>query len=127
MTKLSDCVGMSASGFCVVHCLLTPVLPLLPLLGWSVEDHAVHQALAFVVVAAGLLALLPGYRAHGKRSVLALGLGGIALVAVAAIAPLLDMAESLETVLSIGGGLMVFAAHFRNLRLCRHCAAAGER
>ena len=55
---------------CAVHCVLTPVaLSFAPALSQFLPgDTQVHPILVVLVVSFGLLAFVPGYRRHRKRS-----------------------------------------------------------
>lgn len=67
-TSLWDRLGMVLSATCVVHCVLTPVLlsssvvlaHLLP------GEERTHRVLAMLVAAMGAIALVRGFRVHGR-------------------------------------------------------------
>jgi len=116
MTQL-DRTGLLLSGACLVHCAVLPLSVLvLPSLGGVWFDHSslLHWVLLALAIPVSGYALLRGYREHGQRGSLALGVVGLALMAVG-VSHLL--AESLEIPLTLGGTAIVAAAHFVNIRL----------
>jgi hypothetical protein len=119
----ADRFGMFASGLCLVHCLAMPLL-LIPLFGLGHQGDAFHRAMVAIVTLPVLLALIPGYLAHRHWRVLALGgLGLSSFVAgVLVFGPLYG--ESVELVLAVAGGLLLFGAHYRNRHHCACCSHA---
>lgn len=119
----ADRFGMFASGLCLVHCLAMPLL-LIPLFGLGQQGDAFHRAMVAIVTLPVLLALIPGYLAHRHWRVLALG--GLGLVSFCAgvlvLGPLYG--ESVELVLAVVGGLLLFGAHYRNRHHCACCSHA---
>jgi hypothetical protein len=111
-----DAVGVMLSAACLMHCLLTPVLlASLPALGMSFAHGGFHAIFALLVLGAAALALVPGYRMHGHRSVLVLGVLGTLGVGSGA------MLEhgALETGLTVAGSLLLVLGHAINLRFSR--------
>jgi len=111
-----DAVGVMLSAACLLHCLLTPVLlASLPALGMRFAHGSFHAIFALLVLAAAALALVPGFRMHGHRSVLVLGaLGTLGVGSGAALEHGL-----LETALTVAGSLLLVVAHAINLRFSR--------
>ena len=107
--------GMIISSLCLVHCLALPLLiAALPAFGNALPgDFAVHLILILVALPVTGFALWRGARAHGRRRPLMLGLTGLLLVATAL--PLTGFAL-VEAALTVGGGLLVVAAHVLNWR-----------
>ena len=115
MNQFWDRLGISTSVVCILHCLLTPVLVMfVPVLGHAFAETWFHAGVIAVVVPVAAWALWTGYRAHCRRRVLWFGAAGIILV-VAAV-----LREDLETPLMITAGLLLSAAHYFNLKVCRH-------
>ncbi|HEY0163662.1 MAG TPA: MerC domain-containing protein [Edaphobacter sp.] len=118
----ADVAGATASGLCLIHCLLTPVaisffpgiVPYLP------GDTWVHRMLAIGIVLMGAVAFIPGYRLHRRRSLLALIGAGISLILVVAWSGE-TMNEAKEIALSVSGSAMLVAAHLLNRSFCRQC------
>ncbi|MEO0965425.1 MAG: MerC domain-containing protein [Planctomycetota bacterium] len=78
-----DLVGMAASAACAVHCLAAPFLLLfLPAFGAAWSRPWVHWAIAAFVLPVAFIVIGRGYRAHRRRSTLALAsLGAAAIIA----------------------------------------------
>jgi hypothetical protein len=66
---------------------------------------------------------VPGYRRHGRRAVLALGLAGLALVLTGAVTHEL-LGGPGETMLTVAGSLTLVGAHWGNRRACPRCSGA---
>lgn len=122
IVRLGDYIGMGASGACLLHCIATPLLLLLfPMLGWAQHDEQIHRYMTAFVVAPAILALIPGYLAHRRRMVAALGFVGVTCFFVAFAAEEVFHSELLELALFVAGGACLFMAHLNNRRFCRHC------
>ncbi|HEX7338400.1 MAG TPA: MerC domain-containing protein [Rhodanobacteraceae bacterium] len=118
---VADRVGATASLLCAVHCAALPfVLALLPLLGLGfLAGHTFERV--FVLCAASLagVALVHGYRRHGRRLPLSIAAPGLLLL-VAGVMVDLDTAVAMHTVMVTIGGTLVACAHLVNLRYSRH-------
>lgn len=119
--KLLDCLAIGISSFCIIHCLVTPVLLIsIPVLASTlVADETFHKILLVFVLPASSLALLLGCRCHKDWIVLSLGTLGLAQLAFIAFFGHELLGEAGETVATVTGGLVLVASHFRNHRLCR--------
>lgn len=82
----ADMAGMLASVACAIHCAAMPmVIGYLPLLGLQwLANESFHQVMAFVCLAFGVSAFIPGWRKHGSLVPACVGLAGIVLLSVAA-------------------------------------------
>lgn len=116
-----DRAAVCLSGLCLLHCLALPLLlALFPLLGHVFMAHETfHQLILVVVLPTTTLALGSGYRRHRRRSVLALGVVGLAGLIVAAFTIHRLGAEEWERAATIAGGLVLAVAHGWNFRLTR--------
>jgi len=121
----SDGIGVTASSLCIIHCLGTAAIGfLLPALGLSfLAGEEVHRALAVVVVGAGLLAFVPGFRLHRSWPVAIFAAFGLSAIALAQLWPDEALRERFEVMLTAFGGGMLIVAHWKNRALCRthHC------
>ncbi len=117
----ADRFGMLASGLCLVHCLALPLL-LIPLFGLEHQGDAFHRAMVVLVTLPVLLALIPGYLAHRHWRVLALGGLGLTLFGSGVLVFGPRYGESVELVLAVAGGVLLFGAHFRNRHHCACCS-----
>jgi hypothetical protein len=116
-------LGGVLSFLCLIHCLVLPwMAALLPIA--LLTDESAHAWLFAALAPAALLAAFTGYRANADPKP-AWGLVvGVTLVGAAAFAPWL---ESVETLLTVVGSLLLIGCHGHNLRLARirHIAARG--
>jgi hypothetical protein len=116
--SMLDRLGIAVSAFCLVQCLLLPVLVLVsPLTSLGLLGHeAFHLLLLLVIVPVSAAAFALGYRMHRNRAMLVPGLSGLAIVAFAAIFGhdlLGDLGSALVTSF---GGLLLITGHWMNLR-----------
>lgn len=113
-----DFWGQALSLLCVVHCLATPlVLMAAPALagflgGW-------HPVLLAGVVLTAAWAFVPGYRYHRSATVLLLALGGVLLLATGVLA--FHDRFAVETLMTVSGGALMLAAHWKNRQLSKAC------
>ena len=120
--KAADQLGIFLSALCIVHCVLTPVLlVLLPTLQLFFLREEFHAYLAVIIPVTCLIAFVPGYRAHRRKSVFLWSVAGLAFILAALFAPHGASEIWLESGLSITGGSMLIRAHLLNRRLCRCC------
>ncbi|WP_260706305.1 MerC domain-containing protein [Edaphobacter flagellatus] len=127
LRRHTDHAGAMASGICLVHCLMTPVvislfpgaLPYLP------GDLRVHRLLAAIILLIGAAAFIPGYRIHRRKALLGLIAIGLLLILCVAWAGN-AMSPSVELVLSVSGSLILVAAHLLNRSFCLRCTACEE-
>lgn len=120
-----DAVGQLFSALCIAHCVALPVvLGLLPAATAEfLEGEAVHHGLLAFVLVSAVAAFVPGYRRHGRRSVVGFAVAALGLLGAAAfLVP--EEAEALETGLTLAGGVLMAVAHARNRTLCRQCCPA---
>lgn len=114
----SDFIGQALSVLCVIHCALTPVVLLAAPAVAGIFGNA-HPVLLVLVLGTAAWAFIPGYRHHGQRTPVVLGLGGVTLLALGTFvfqaSPVLDIAFSVA-----GAGLML-TAHWKNRVAHRHC------
>lgn len=76
-----DRIGVFASVLCAIHCAATPLIfLLLPTIGGLWAHPASHWALALIVVPIALVMMSKGYRRHGRRWILPVGIAGVLLV-----------------------------------------------
>jgi len=124
-----DKLGIVLSVVCLVHCLMLPVaIAMLPFVAaqW-LEAGEFHVATALTLVPVALLAMLPGLRLHGRKSVAAAMAAGLLLISTAAFAGERLLSQEWTTGLTVAGGLILVTAHAANLVLCRTCPACAAR
>jgi hypothetical protein len=117
-----DAAAAALSSLCLVHCLLLPLgLGLAPVIsGLSGEalhgPNWVHWALLALAAPVSVYALWRGLDVHGDPLPWRLAALGFAMMAAGALAHGLSPAEQL---LTVAGGVVVAAAHWRNFRARR--------
>lgn len=116
-----DGAGMTASFLCVVHCVVSPFLAMvLPVV--AAAEGTTHGVLALAVLSFALLAFVPGFKKHGRTGVLALGTVGTVLIWSSLLLPDSSSNETLETILTVSGGVIMVVAHLWNVHLCKACS-----
>ena len=118
-----DRAGVVASAACFVHCLATPiVLSMLSVYAHMMpsEEH-IHRVLAVFVASLGGLALLLGYRKHGKKSVVLLMAAGLAFIFGGAFFGDRLPTHLAEVVVTLCGSICLIFAHRRNHTFCKSC------
>lgn len=141
MQAAIDRLGMALALTCAAHCLLVPALfallpglllalhsfqePLRPLAIGLLRLQALEAWLAGAAIGWAALALGLGWWRHRQRLPLVLGLSGTAFLLLA-LARLLPGRWLHAAVLAVGGVLLA-AAHWRNLRSARAVRGLGGR
>jgi MerC mercury resistance protein len=119
----ADNLGIWASALCVVHCVATPIL--LSLSAVFVRlipgEEKTHRTLAVGIAALGAIALVKGFRTHGRRRIL--GMMGLGLAFIFAGAFYGDRLPShgYEVVVTMTGSILMIAAHRMNHTFCDAC------
>ncbi|WP_179640547.1 MerC domain-containing protein [Tunturiibacter empetritectus] len=119
----ADSLGTWASALCVVHCAITPVLISMSVVmaRFIPGEERTHRTLAVGVAALGVMALVKGFRTHGRRRILgtmALGLGFI--FAGAFFGGNLP-SHGCEVAVTMTGSTLMICAHRMNHTFCRAC------
>jgi hypothetical protein len=119
----ADRFGILASGACMVHCGLTPLFfALAPGLAHYVPgDEIVHRSLAVLVLSAGVIALVRGYRVHRRLVVFAGFAAGAALVLIGAMAGKVLGSHLAETAITLAGSTSMIISHWKNRAFCSDC------
>lgn len=112
--RLLDHGAMTLSALCLVHCLALPVLlAAAPVLAAGVPDAPwVHPAILGLAAPLALVALGRGWRRHHDARPPLLGAVGVALLTGGVFVA----TASGETALTVGGALLLAAAHLLNWR-----------
>src|SRR5258708_35515850 len=124
LSRLDD-VGACLSGLCLVHCVAMPVvLAFAPTLAHFIPgDEVIHRLLAMFVLAAGLPSFYLGFRKHGKKRVLALGIAGISVILGALIFGDSFVSHLAEVSTTMIGSSLLTTGHLANRTFCRRCSA----
>jgi len=118
---VADWIERAAAGasfLCLIHCIGLPLLlAALPGLSKLVAlPESFHLWMLAFALPASSIALFGGYAGHLRMFPLLIGIGGLVLLAAAA---LLWPGEMLDTLATIAGALCLMFAHLSNWRL-RH-------
>ena len=120
-SRYLDRIAISLSAICIVHCLAVPlIVAVLPIaaLGFGGESHF-HAVMLWLVVPISVVGLIMGYRVHTRAAIVAVGMLGMAVVAVAAVRGHAHWSVLAETVVSVLGSVLLATAHWRNFVLVR--------
>ena len=123
-----DSMGITVSGLCVAHCILTPILLFaVPVAGLAMlENEFVHKALVALVIVVGTTAFIPGLRLHGKYHLLPLVLLGTGSLLFAAFGAEPLWGEIGETSFTMVGGALMIYSHWKNRTFCRACKVCDD-
>lgn len=119
-TNKLDMIGMILSGACLVHCTILPVmLALLPVFGSHFHlDEKWHVVSLLAIVPVAFLALISGWKRHGRNEVLILGAIGVAIMCgVTFMHELLP--EASAVIINGMGSACLISAHLRNFLIQR--------
>lgn len=118
MNEFWDRLGISASLFCILHCLLTPIaIIFMPFLGEIMSHALFHVIMVLIVVPVAVWALWNGFKIHHNPLVLWLGSAGIIFIILAITIGQKTFAW--EVALMTCAGLLLASAHWFNLKVCR--------
>ena len=121
-----DQIGVWTSTFCVVHCLLTPVVLSLSAVSahFLPSEEKTHRTLAVAITALGAIALVKGYRRHRSRRVLAFMAVGLAFIFFGAFWGDHLPSHGVEVLVTLIGSGFMIAAHRTNHTFCRDCSCS---
>jgi hypothetical protein len=110
-----DRTAIGASFLCLIHCAGLPLLlAALPALSRAIAiPESFHLWMLTLAIPTSAIALVMGFRRHGRGETLLLGGTGLALMLAGALA---FAGTPTETVMTIGGSLCLASAHIVNLR-----------
>jgi uncharacterized membrane protein YfcA len=122
----TDQVGQWASVFCVVHCMLMPIVLSMSavLAHFLPSDESTHRCLAIVIALIGAIALVSGYRIHRRKAILYLMLGGLACIACGAFFGDLLPNHWFEVGVTFIGSLLMISSHRLNHTFCADCVCS---
>ncbi len=120
MRKYLDYTGITLSGVCFIHCILTPILIMLtPFISLGIfASHEFHESIIYFIVPTAIVALAIGCNRHRDMGVALVGIIGITILILALWAHD-HWAESVNIVITMVGSLTIIAAHYRNRLLCQ--------
>ena len=121
--SLADRIGIWMSALCVVHCVATPVLISMSAVfaHFLPGEESTHRTLATLVATVGAVALLRGFRMHGRRRILALMALGLAFIFLGAWFGDHLPSHMWEVLVTLTGSSLMIAAHRMNHTFCNNC------
>ncbi len=84
-------------------------------------EEVTHRTLAVGIAAIGAIALLRGFRIHGRRRILALMTLGLAFIFSGAFFGDRLPAHNYEVAITLAGSVLMITAHRMNHTFCRDC------
>jgi peptidoglycan/LPS O-acetylase OafA/YrhL len=119
----ADKLGMWTSALCVVHCILTPVLlSMSSVFAYLIPgEQRTHRTFAILVAALGAIALIQGFRTHGRRRILVLMALGLGFIFCGAYFSDRLPVHSYEVAITLAGSVLMITAHRMNHTFCRDC------
>ena len=115
-----DRIAIALSAICILHCLAIPlVVAILPLAALGLGGGHFHGVMLWLVVPVSAVGFALGYRVHRRADVVAIGVGGVALLAVAGIYGHELWPIALEAGVSVVASLILAGAHWVNFREVR--------
>lgn len=120
MQKYFDQIGISLSGMCLIHCVLTPLFIMMtPFIGagfWS--SHGLHESIIYLVIPTAVIALAVGCTRHRDFWVGFIGVMGISVLTIAVLVTH-QLGGNFVDILTIIGSMLIISAHYRNRILCK--------
>ena len=122
LIRIGDYSGMLASTLCILHCALSPLALLVPLVARIPHSDTFHLWMIAVVTLPIIFSILPGFAMHRKAIVLLFSLSGFAcfLLSIFVIGP--RYGELSEAILASIAGVNLIIAHVKNRGYCKHCS-----
>ncbi|WP_433966947.1 MerC domain-containing protein [Tunturiibacter gelidiferens] len=119
----ADNLGVWASVLCVVHCVVTPVVISMSVVMARLipGEERTHRALAVGVAALGAMALVKGFRTHGRRRILGLMVLGLGFIFAGAFFGERLPSHGYEVAVTMTGSALMICAHRMNHTFCREC------
>ena len=119
----ADKLGIWASALCVVHCVVTPVLISVSAVfaHFIPGEEKTHRTLAIGVAALGAIALVKGFRTHGRRRILGLMALGLGFIFVGAFYGDRLPSHAYEVTVTMAGSALMIWAHRMNHTFCSDC------
>ncbi|MCU1320203.1 MAG: MerC mercury resistance protein [Edaphobacter sp.] len=120
----ADKLGIWASALCLVHCVVTPILLSVSVVFAQVlpGEGKTHRFMAIGVAALGGVALINGFRTHGRRRIVVLMAMGLALIFFGAFYGERLSSPRYEVLITLAGSVLMIAAHRMNHTFCKNCS-----
>jgi hypothetical protein len=120
MTK--DKIGIALSVGCIIHCVLMPlVLPLIPLIGLTMEHGFLfHLVIAVIIGVVAYLAFKSGFKKHKNSLPTLIGSTGVLFLFLGGFLEMLH-ADTIAFVTTIIGSVSLVTAHYFNHKYSCPC------
>ena len=124
----ADKLGIWASAFCVVHCIATPVVMSMSVVLARLipGEERTHRTLAVGIAGLGAIALVKGFRTHGRWRILGVMALGLACIFVGAFWGARLPSHGSEVAVTMMGSVLMISAHRMNHTFCRDCAQCSD-
>jgi hypothetical protein len=119
----ADNLGIWASALCVVHCIATPILISMSVVFVHLipGEEKTHRTLAVGIAALGAVALVNGFRTHGRRRILGIMAVGLAFIFAGAFYGDRLPSHGYEVAVTMTGSILMISAHRMNHTFCNAC------
>ena len=116
-----DGIAIYFSFLCALHCLFVPSFVILApsFLSIAFDNEFIHYLILVLAIPISIFALSSGYKAHKNFSMILIGFLGLLILLFAVLFGGNLFGEVGEKGLTLMGSVMVAAAHFRNLKVCK--------
>lgn len=122
-----DRIAIALSAICIVHCLAIPlVVAILPIAALGFGGGHFHGVMLWLVVPVSVLGFVLGYRVHRRADVVSIGVGAVALLAVAGVYGHEQWPALAEAGVSVVASLILAGAHWVNFREVRRLHRHGH-
>lgn len=120
----ADTFGIWVSALCVVHCIATPLFISMSAVvaHFLPAEESVHRTLSAAVAAASGIALIRGFRVHGRKRILVLMAAGLACIFCGAWFGDRLPSHMFEVGVTITGSALMIGAHRMNHTFCSDCS-----
>jgi len=124
----ADNLGVWASALCVVHCVMTPVLISMSVVFAHLipGEERTHRTLAVGVAVLGAIALVKGFRTHGRRRILGVMALGLVFIFAGAFYGGRLPSHGCEVAVTMMGSVLMISAHRMNHTFCKSCRRCSE-
>ncbi len=125
--SVTDKTAIGLSLLSAIHCLLFPfAMVLLPsIAALSLDGEAFHLWMVIAVIPTSAFALTLGCKRHKQHRVAVIGVLGLLVITLTALAGEHYLGEVLEKSLTVLGAMIITLGHYRNYRLCQQADDCG--
>ncbi len=123
LVSRADQLGIAASTFCFLHCVVTPIVFSLSIVSahFLPSEERTHRVLAVVVSAIGGIAAVSGYTKHRRVRVITLIAAGLFCIFFGAYWGDHLPSHQAEVAVTLLGSCLMIAGHKINHTFCKDC------